>query len=443
MIQIAIRRLALFIVAIAVFTAATTASAFTKPPFPRIAGIQLNTQPLSYNDPGYQAGIAKEDLAVLSYWPGMSLGGQSLQSIVQAIKAKNPNELVFIYVRSDSMSYPVANDVLATWRNKMYSMKWWLYQDSALTQAVKSLDGSNDYTLNNTLFTPKDSNGDNSVDWMTKYFVSSWYKPNSAVDGLFMDNVFEQPNVSGDWQRNGKVESAKDPNAGTWLRQGYARYFSLVRTLMPGKYQIGNVAQWGQSGAVASEYQGIADGGLMEAYIGKTWSVENWGGWQAMMTRYRNTMAALKDPKLGIVGQWGDPHDYQSMRYGLGSTLLGDAYYSFTDASQGYYGVVWFDEFDVKLGQPSAATPPTAAWQAGVWRRDFDNGIVLVNPKGNGAKTVTLETDFVKVKGTQDPVTNNGQTVRTVTLKDRDGIILLRKNPVKRPASPANLTAQQ
>src|SRR6185437_9522806 len=381
MIHFAIRTVALSIAASAVLAAATTASAFTKPPFPRIAGIQLNTQPLSYNDPGYQAGIEKEDLAVLSYWPGMAPGGQSLQSIVQAIKAKNPNELVFLYVRSDSMSYPVANDVIATWRNKMNSMKWWLYSDSAMTLPVKSLDGSVDYTLNNTLFTPKDSNGDGSVDWMTKYFVNSWYKPNTAVDGLFMDNVFEQPNVSGDWQRNGTVESAKDANAGTWLRQGYARYFQLVRTLMPGKYQIGNV------------------------------------------------------------GQWGDPHDYQAMRYGLGSTLLGDAYYSFTDASQGYYGSVWFDEFDVKLGQGSPA--PTTAWQSGVWRRDFDNGIVLVNPKGNGPRTVTLETDFVKVKGTQDPVTNNGQTVRTVTLKDRDGIILLRKNPVKRPASPANLTAKQ
>jgi hypothetical protein len=76
-----------------------------------------------------------------------------------------------------------------------------------------------------------------------------------------------------------------------------------------------------------------------------------------------------------------------------------------------------------------------------VWRRDFDNGIALVNPKGNGTQTVTLETAFVKLKGTQDPATNNGQTVTTVTLKDRDGIILMRKNPAKRPAAPQKLSA--
>lgn len=441
MTHIAIRRLALSVAAGALLAAATAASAFTSPPFPRIAGIQLNTSPLSYNDPGYQAGIAKESLAVLSYWPGMAPGGQSMNSIVQAIKAKNPNELIFLYVDSDSLQYANNNDVWSTFRTKMDSMKWWLYTDKAMTQPVTSLFSSTEHVLNNSLLTPKDSNGDNSVDWMTKYFVTNWYKPNPAIDGLFMDNTFELTNVSGDWSRNGTVQAAKDASASKWVRQGYARYYSLVQTLMPGKYQIGNIATWGMTGAVAPEYQGIANGGLIEAMIGKSWSVESYAGWQGMMDQYRKTMAALKAPKLGILGQWGDPHDYQSMRYGLGSCLLGDGYYSFTDASQGYYGTVWFDEFDAKLGQASAA--PTAAWQSGVWRRDFDNGIVLVNPKGNGARTVTLEADFVKIKGVQDPVTNNGQTVRTVTLKDRDGIILLRKNPLKRPQSPANLSAQQ
>ena len=441
MTHIAVRGLALSIAASIMLAAATAASAFTKPPFPRIAGVQLNTYPLSYNDGSYQAGIAKHSLAVLSYWPGMAPGGQSMNSIVQAIKAKNPSELVFLHVDADELTFAAtANDPMADFRAKLTAMKWWLYTDAAMTQNVAATFSSSERMINNTLYTPKDSNGDNAIDWMTKYFVNKFYKPNPAIDGLFMDNTFEQTDVSGDWNRSGTVQPAKDPHASTWVRQGYARYYSLAQTLMPGKFQIGNIATWGATGAVAPEYQGMAHGGMMEAYIGKSWSVEAWGGWQTMMSRYRKTMAALLQPKLGIINQWGDPHDYQSMRYGLGSCLLDDGYYSFTDESQGYYGVVWFDEFDAKLGQGSAA--PTAAWQSGVWRRDFDNGIVLVNPKGNGSRTVTLEADFVKIKGVEDPVTNNGQTVRTVTLKDRDGIILLRKNPVKRPKSPLNLTGQ-
>ena len=59
-----------------------------------------------------------------------------------------------------------------------------------------------------------------------------------------------------------------------------------------------------------------------------------------------------------------------------------------------------------------------------MWRRDFDNGIVLVNPSGNGAKTVNLGGTFRKLSGTQPG--NNGAIVTSVTLADRDGIILSR-----------------
>jgi len=159
-----------------------------------------------------------------------------------------------------------------------------------------------------------------------------------------------------------------------------------------------------------------------------------------MMTQYYTIIGAMLEPKLAVVNMWGDPTDLQSMRYGLTSVLMNDGYFSYTNKATQYYGVTWFDEFDSKLGQSTSA-PPTAAWQKGVWRRDFQNGIALVNPKGNGPQTVTLEGPFVKLKGTQDPVTNNGATVTTITLKDRDGIILMRQNPVKRPAAPKNFSA--
>ena len=90
----------------------------------------------------------------------------------------------------------------------------------------------------------------------------------------------------------------------------------------------------------------------------------------------------------------------------------------------------------------AAVTPPqTGAWQNGVYRRDFENGIALVNPKGNGAQTVTLETAFVKLSGTQAPSINNGATVTQVTLADRDGIILLRKLPAHQPKPPTGISA--
>ena len=61
-----------------------------------------------------------------------------------------------------------------------------------------------------------------------------------------------------------------------------------------------------------------------------------------------------------------------------------------------------------------------------------------MNPKGNGTQTVTLETSYKHLTGTQAPTINNGQTVTTVTLNDRDGVILLRLAP----ESAAKLAAQ-
>jgi Hypothetical glycosyl hydrolase family 15 len=422
--------------------ASTTSFAWNPPNFPRVGGIQIGS-PFNYQDPTYEANLARQSIMVLADYPTMAPGGMSMQQAVSNIKAKNPNALVFTYVNANQLrpDQALGTTSWGPYRATINSMKWWLYSDKSLTQFVNAGFGTpGDNAINMTLFTPKDSSGNIAIDWMTRFFVSTYSKPAPAIDGFFMDNVFWRPYIDGDWNRDGVVDSQTNPTVQSWIRQGYARYFSLVKTLMPGKYQLGNIGDWGNPSSTLTEYQGMANGGVLEAYIGKSWSVETWAGWANMLAQYRKVMSASAAPKLVIFNQWGSSTDYQGMRYGLGTCLLDDGYYSFTDNSAGYYGVVWFDELDQSLGAAQAA--PTAAWQKGVWRRDFDNGIVLVNPKGNGPQTVTLETSYLKIKGTQDPVTNSGQTVTTVTLKDRDGIMLLRPNPVTRPATPTGFTVE-
>lgn len=438
MIRHSIRKSLAALAAAAALATSASALAFTPPPFPRIGGIQIGT-PFDYNDTTYQAKLAKQSVMILNNYVGMTPGGESMDSIVKAIKTLNPNALVFLYTQSDYQNPYGSPDAWTDYRNKLNSMKWWLYPDTSDTSPVAVQNSTTWYTINNSVNTPKDSSGEDSIDWITNWYVDNYYKANPDIDGFFMDNVFVKPNVAGDWYRNGQLLQPSDPKAQAAIQSGYERYFSLVRTLMPGKYQIGNITEWGQSGDVPAGYQDMVDGGVLEGMLGTSWSIESWGGWQAMMTQYSRVMAALKSPKLAIFNQWGSPTDYQSFRYGFASCLMNDAYYDFTDPSAGYHGVVWFDEYNANLGTPTTA-PPTAAWKNGVWRRDFTNGIALVNPKGNGPQTVDLGGTFVKIKGGQDPTVNNGQTVTSVTLQDRDGIILLRQAPLKQPKAPTGVS---
>ncbi|HEV7138840.1 MAG TPA: putative glycoside hydrolase [Steroidobacteraceae bacterium] len=439
MIRNAIRQGLTAVAAIAALAIGANASAFTPPPFPRIGGIQISA-PFDYNDPAYQAQLARQDVTILNMWPGLAPGGESMESVVKAIKAINPNALVFLYTNSDEGYVSGDSSVaFAPVTNQMNAQKWWLYSDAKLSSPVASFFGSGGLTINNSTNTPKDSSGDDAIDWLTKWYVNTYYSATPDIDGFFMDNVFTQPRVSGDWYRNGVVLQPSDPKAQAAIQSGYERWFSLVRQLMPGKYQIGNITTWGQNTSVPSGYQNMADGGVLEGMIGPSWAIENWSGWQNMMSQYIRDMQALKAPKLAIFNQWGDPTDYQSFRYGLASCLMNDAYYSFSSNSGGYSGVVWFDEYNAKLGQ-AVSPPQTGAWQNGVWRRDFTNGIALVNPKGNGPQTVQLGGTFVKIKGSQDSSVNNGQTVTSVTLKDRDGIILLRQSPLEQPKAPTGVS---
>jgi len=117
------------------------------------------------------------------------------------------------------------------------------------------------------------------------------------------------------------------------------------------------------------------------------------------------------------------------MRYGLTSCLMDDGYYTFS-ANGTYDNTLQFDEFAARVGYPIQA-PPLTAWQNGVWRRDFQNGIALVNPRtANGSSvTVTLETTYVHLSGSQDSAVNSGAAVTSVTLGNGDGVILLRQWP--------------
>jgi hypothetical protein len=86
---------------------------------------------------------------------------------------------------------------------------------------------------------------------------------------------------------------------------------------------------------------------------------------------------------------------------------------------------VWIDDVHVFEGDPN------------VFRRDFENGIVVVNatPK---SRTVNLGGQFLRIKGTGQDSINNGAQISTLTLPAFDAAILVRTDepPVIEPPLP-------
>lgn len=417
--------------------ASESALSWTAPGYPRVAGNFIGS-PQNYQDPANQQQLARFNLDLLNIWPGWQSGrGTTFAQVVQNIKAISPNTLVFPYTIMQTLGPAPSSasaDVWSVERAALNNNQWWLYSSGTSGQV---LDGGFIVT-NETLFTPVDSNGYHFVDWFAHFIVQQFYTAAPAIDGFYSDNIFVKPRDAGDWNRDGSTDSTGDPTVATWLRQGEAQYVKDLVSLMPGKLQMANLSDFGGDAAVFPELQGAFNGGFMEGLIGFSWSPETWGGWTEMMKQYRKEMSATTAPQLNMFAQIGSVTDYQSMRYGLTSCLMDNAYYTFNSTSA-YNDLPWFDEYNANLGV-ATSSPATTAWQKGVFRRDFQNGIALVNPKGNGAQTVTLEAPYVKLTGSQAPSINNGQTVTTVTLQDRDGIILLRQVSVKVPNPPSNVT---
>ncbi|MDF3303697.1 putative glycoside hydrolase [Rhodococcus sp. T2V] len=136
----------------------------------------------------------------------------------------------------------------------------------------------------------------------------------------------------------------------------------------------------------------------------------------------------------------GTEQDFRRARFFLAATLLQNGYWA--PMGIDYSELSYYDEMDGGglgrgyLGQPLMANPCPAAMSQefadgfgstseGVFRRDFDNGIVLLNT-GTEPANITLERPYQRLTGTQDPATNNGQTVDEVTLVPQDGLVLLR-----------------
>ena len=406
--------------------------------FPKLAGVNYGGK--NYQDTTYQGKLAKLDLAVLGFFRGWA--HPDIRTAVQQIKARHSNMLIGQYTIQESI-YTETNPSDAQYDINVELNAgvgpngvgdWWAYDSSG----NHTSENASQPETNITEFVEPDASGLWFSQWMAQRSYNVFFSPVPEFDVWFVDNVFYKPRRDADWNRDGTNDSKDDATVRTNYRKGNVDHVTAINKLDPGVLIMGNVDGWSQTNdgfLRESQYHGLFAGALQEHALGRSSSEESLSnGWSLMMTSYRSLMANTIAPHLVIFSADGSATDYTTFRYAFASALMDDGYFSYGDGNYG--DVFWFDEYDLSgasntswLGAP-VDPPQTAAKSAGVYIRRFQNGMAIVNPKGNGAKNINLSTLFPgetykHVLGTHDPK-NDGSTVSTVSLADRDGLILVK-----------------
>ena len=411
--------------------------------FPRLAGMLIGN-PHNYDEAPYQQQIAQLDLAILGMYNTWSSGASmTAAQAVSAIKGYNPNILLGNYtIMTETIKNGTVDPATQYKRDKLNSEvgpngigDWWAY-NAAGNHTDWSGGVYNIWDVNVSLLTTPDSNGDRWPQWTAKQ-DNTRIMNGAGFDIWYSDNNFWQPRSTYDAARDGVNDDPNNFAVQELLRNGQRAYYDTAKALQPGMILMGNIdndldgSTYPSAASPFTQYKDVFGGAFIEHAMGESWSVETWGGWATMMGWYRKAMSNLTAPKHMIVdaSMNSDPTDYKFLRYAFASVLMDDGHFS---ASTDYNEVLWYDEFDLagtadtKWLGVALDPPQTSAWQNGVYRRRFANGMVLVNPKGNGSKTVNVGTGYHRFSGTQDPITNNGAAASSVTLADRDALFLVK-----------------
>jgi hypothetical protein len=383
---------------------------------PKLANYYLKT-PISGSE---IQELAKWDLVIL----GMQVQDTNPE-IFSLLRAINSDIKIIAYL--SAMEFPAQNYINlesanGPWHKMLNQINNAWYLKDGFGQIHSIWPGNNSFNL--TRFCPE-INGQKFNVFLPQ-FVKKELIDTGNWDGIFFDNALESikdtNNGNVDINNDGIID---DKNfADSEWKNGVMTMLNETRRLL-GNDKIIMV----NSSSYAHDF---INGRLYE-----TWPHSWLGGWAGTMRDYKNLEKDIKNFPETIVlnpntNNTGNQNDFQKVRFGLGSALMGGGYFAFDFGTNDHSQLWWYDEYGVDLGAPigepkNLLNAKNVQYENGVWRRDFENGIVLVNSTNQAQKINLTDGVYEKIRGFQDPITNNGQIINQVILSPNDGIFLLRK----------------
>ncbi|OGF32708.1 hypothetical protein A2316_00630 [Candidatus Falkowbacteria bacterium RIFOXYB2_FULL_38_15] len=357
--------------------------------------------------------LAKWDLVAID----MEAGIKTPENL-KKIREYNPNIKILAYITAQEFTY--REDLLkeSVLRRKIYkdfSEDWWLKTKNG----GRLIWWPGTWMINVTNDAGVNKKGQRWNEYLPE-FIASNVLSTGYWDGVFYDNTWDgvvwlPSGKELDFNEDGVADGAEEIDK-KW-QEGMEKIFQKTRELAPDKIVMSNGGK---------TYANLLNGITIEHFHRMDWS---WG-----MNDYFTVLKEDQDPETMILAcntdNTGISDDYKKMRYCFASALLGDGYFAFDYGDQAHNYLWWYDEYDVFLGRPNGSAynildPKNQDLNRGVWRRDFERGIVLVNSTDK-KQTIFLEDEFHKINGNQDKEANSGEIVKKISLEANDGIILLK-----------------
>jgi len=333
------------------------------------------------------------------------------QNFFDEIRGLNPDIILLAYIPTVSWNDRFWAD---PFHDKLYEgikSDWWLTDENGSQKSV--WPDTRALNLN--------------TDWVPYLasFVDEEVISTGYWDGIFYDEVQDSIDWIGDLDVNqdGRNDTAAEANT-LWASR-YKELFSKTR------YLLGSSPLMITNGSSNSDFVPYVNGRMFETFPSSHDSLTDWKN----RTRdYLSFEESLTRSPINIINvnteNSGDSDDYQSVRYGITTTLLGSGFFGFDYGDEDHSQLWTYDEYDVFLGEPKGdpenllnLNNDTIA--TGIWERDFENGKVVLNATST-QQTITLDGEYEKLHGTQDPSINDGSITSTITLASKDGVILLR-----------------
>lgn len=342
------------------------------------------------------------------------------------------------------------------------SNNWWLYTSgSSGTKATAPLNGNNANVFDICRAVGTDTSGFATGLYAGQLLAKYMYEryitgaidttvgASTSLDGLWMDNFQPYLIAAGDWTRSGSSQAQNNQTASTAFQQGITDYAAYGTANYSGYLWCGNTnfpystqASGGQ-GLNGSQMNGVIPYGCEEYLVGEplSFTAMHWGGINLAVTWYQVLAnSCLSGFPCLITGAYSLT-DYQLLRHDLCmTTVFGNGYLcgamssnpltSANEQVDGTNTATWMycDEFwggqlatGGYLGQPLSTALGAVAtlgspWSGTVYRRDFTNGIVLIN-LGTTSQTVSLGGTYYHLRtayGSQS--INNAASATSVTL---------------------------